>query len=74
MTPQPPQAEIDNMPANEQTWRNIPLLHRVFAIAGIAMFIATIWVFWNDQNREWRTTQQQVVDLDTQMIQWRELK
>src|SRR5437868_6230540 len=48
------------MPANEQTWRNIPLLHRVFAISGVAMFVATIWVFWADQNREWRTTQQQV--------------
>lgn len=62
------------MPANEQTWRDIPLLHRVFAITGVAMFLGTIWVFWNDQNREWRTVQQKVVDVDTQMIQWRTLQ
>jgi cytochrome c2 len=62
------------MPANEQTWRNIPLMHRVFAISGVAMFIATIAVFWADQAREWRGTQKNVVDLDTQMIQWRELQ
>jgi cytochrome c2 len=60
------------MPANEQTWRNIPLLHRVFAVSGVALFIATIWVLWNDQNREWRTTQQKVVDVDTTMNQWRQ--
>ena len=42
------------MPANEQTLRNSPLLHRVFAISGIAMFVATIWVFWADQNRDGR--------------------
>ena len=62
------------MPANEQTWRNIPLLHRVFAVSGIAMFVSTIWVFWADQNREWRGTQSKVVDVDTTMIQWRELQ
>lgn len=62
------------MPANEQTWRDIPLLHRVFAISAVAMFVATIWVFWADQNREWRTVQIKVVDVDTQMIQWRRLQ
>jgi hypothetical protein len=60
------------MPANEQTWRNIPLLHRVFAISGIAMLIATIWVFWNDQSKEWRRTQTRVVNIDTTMNQWRQ--
>ena len=59
------------MPANEQTWRNIPRMHRVFAISGVALLIATIWVFWNDQNREWRGTQDKNVKIDTQMIQWR---
>jgi cytochrome c2 len=60
------------MPANEQTWRNMPLLHRVFAISCVAMFIATIWVFWADQNREWRTTQIKTTNVDTQMNLWRQ--
>jgi hypothetical protein len=60
------------MPANEQTWRNIPLLHRVFAITGLLVLIATIWVFWNDQRREWRSTQAHMVKIDTTMNQWRQ--
>src|SRR5688500_959784 len=60
------------MPANEQTWRNIPRMHRVFAVSGIALFIATIWVFWSDQNREWRDVQTTNVSIDTKMNLWRQ--
>jgi hypothetical protein len=60
------------MPANEQTWREIPLLHKVFAGTGLLLLVATVWVFWNDQRREWRTTQALVVRADTTMNRWRQ--
>jgi hypothetical protein len=60
------------MPANEQTWRDIPLLHRIFAITGVLMLLSTIWVFWADHRREWRRTQDQMVRIDTTMNRWRQ--
>ncbi len=61
------------MPANEQTWRDIPLLHRVFGVSALLMLITHDLVIWNDQRREWRQVQTNVVKVDTRsMIRWRE--
>jgi hypothetical protein len=45
------------MPATEQTWRDQKTLHFLFAISGTILFIATVWMFLADHNREWKVQQ-----------------
>lgn len=45
------------MPANEQTWRNSRVLHVLFAITGLSMLGATIWMLAADHEREWKDYQ-----------------
>jgi cytochrome c2 len=45
------------MPATEQTWRNLKLMHVVFGITGLALLGATIWMFAADHDREWKDYQ-----------------
>ena len=54
------------MPATEQTWRNSSTMHAVFAAASLVMFLATIWMFVVDHNREWKTYQNNSFNLDAQ--------
>ncbi|MBI1901390.1 MAG: c-type cytochrome [Planctomycetia bacterium] len=46
------------MPATESTWRDIKWMHMVFGVSSIAMLLATIWMFVDDHNREWRDYQE----------------
>jgi hypothetical protein len=52
------------MPATESTWRSQPLLHRIFAITGLLMTLATIWMFYADHERTWKQYQVQTLDID----------
>ena len=45
------------MPASEQTWRKLPLLHLVFGISSVAMLLSTLWMLATDHNREWKPYQ-----------------
>ncbi|MBS0207343.1 MAG: c-type cytochrome [Planctomycetes bacterium] len=45
------------MPANEQTWRSLSLMHVVFCVSGLVMLIATIWMLAKDHDREWKNYQ-----------------
>lgn len=53
------------MPATEETWRSQKLLHRVFAVTGVGLFVSTLWMFWADHYREWKPYQRNMVKVDT---------
>ncbi len=45
------------MPATEKTWRDMKLMHVVFAISSVAMLVGTLWMLVQDHNREWKQYQ-----------------
>src|SRR6185312_15934520 len=55
------------MPATETTWRNTQQLHQIFAITGVLMTIGTVWMFWKDHARNWKTYQVEINDIDLKM-------
>ncbi len=59
------------MPATETTWRDQKLLHVAFAFCGLAMLVATVWMFVADHNREWKSYQRNLRTIDEQMTEWR---
>src|SRR2546428_11896127 len=59
------------MPANEATWRNTQRLHRIFAVSGVLLTISTVWMFWKDHARSWKTYQVQTTDVDIKMMELR---
>ena len=60
------------MPATESTWRDTKALHRVFAISGIILTLATVWMFYKDHARPWKAIQPKVVNIDLKMNRWRQ--
>ena len=58
------------MPATEATWRNQKLLHVVFGWSSLIMLLATIWMFANDHQREWKDYQRQFRDIDLTYSEW----
>ncbi|MFO1021454.1 MAG: c-type cytochrome [Planctomycetales bacterium] len=56
------------MPATEQTWRDLKLMHLVFAISSLALFGATLWMMAKDHDREWRVYQKKFTKLDADQI------
>lgn len=60
------------MPATESTWRNQALLHRIFAVSGVLLTLVTLWMFYKDHMRSWKTIQPKALAVDQQMTQWRE--
>src|SRR2546423_8162204 len=60
------------MPANEATWRNTQQLHRIFAVTGVLLVISTVWMFWKDHARSWKTYQVQTTDVDIKMLELRQ--
>src|SRR5262245_60552943 len=55
------------MPATETTWRNQPLLHRIFAVSGVILTLTTIWMFYADHERSWKDYQVQTLHIDQAM-------
>src|SRR6476619_5811222 len=60
------------MPANESTWRNTTQLHRIFAVTGVLMTIGTVWMFWKDHARTWKTYQVKTTDVDLKINEMRQ--
>src|SRR5262245_11434788 len=60
------------MPATESTWRNTQLMHRIFAVTGVLLVISTVWMFWKDHARSWKTYQVQTTDVDIKMLALRQ--
>jgi cytochrome c551/c552 len=42
------------MPANEQTWYNLKVLHVVFAVSAVVLLLATVLMLTADHNRPWK--------------------
>src|SRR5882724_6589188 len=59
------------MPATESTYRNTQLMHRIFAITGVLLTIGTVWMFWKDHARSWKTYQVEINDVDLKMAELR---
>ena len=53
------------MPATEQTWRNLKILHVVFALAAVALLVATVAMLTADHNRPWKKYAREFRDLET---------
>jgi hypothetical protein len=60
------------MPANEATWRNTQTMHRIFAVTGVLLVISTVWMFWKDHARSWKTYQVKTTDVDVKMLALRQ--
>jgi len=60
------------MPATEATWRDSQSLHRVFAVTGVVLTISTLWMFWKDHARSWKTYQVTVNNIDLKMNKLRQ--
>jgi cbb3-type cytochrome oxidase cytochrome c subunit len=45
------------MPAAEETYRQQPTLHIVFAVSSIAMLLSTVWMIMADHLRPWKEVQ-----------------
>ncbi len=53
------------MPATEQTWRNLKLLHVVFAVAAVLLLVSTVMMLAADHNRPWKQYARGFRDLET---------
>lgn len=42
------------MPATEQTWRNLKILHVVFGLVALVLLLATVLMLAADHNRPWK--------------------
>ncbi len=51
------------MPANDQYWRDLGTMHKVFAASAFALFAATLLMMSRDEKREWRDYQRQAEKL-----------
>jgi cytochrome c2 len=59
------------MPATEQTWRNLKLLHVVFAVAAVTLLLATVAMLTADHNRPWKKYAREFRALETWTAQAR---
>jgi cytochrome c2 len=59
------------MPATEQTWRNIKILHVIFGASALAMLLTTVWMLAADHNREAKGLQKKFNLVETQQLEWR---
>lgn len=57
------------MPANDQYWRDLPTMHKVFAGSAFALFAATLLMMARDEKREWRDYQRQAEKLKVAKVQ-----
>jgi cytochrome c2 len=59
------------MPATEQTWRNIKILHVVFGVSGLALLLTTVWMLAADHDREAKDLQKQFNIVEARSLEWR---
>jgi len=48
---------------------NIDFLNVVFAVSSLFLFIAVIWMVWDDYDREWKNTQRRFAQLEYEVTQ-----
>ena len=59
------------MPANEQTWRDLKILHVVFAVSAILLLVATVLLLTADHDRPWKKYARGFRNLETWSAQAR---
>ncbi|MDG3005574.1 c-type cytochrome [Paludisphaera mucosa] len=52
------------MPADDETYRSLPALHRIFAIASVGMLAAVVWMIAADHDRPWKRVQREFHQLE----------
>ena len=62
------------MPATEQTWRSTKLLHKIFAVSGVALLATTIWLLAIDHARPWKPYQRTANKIELTLTDWRKLQ
>src|SRR5687768_10527084 len=60
------------MPATETTWRDSKLMHRIFAVTGVVLTVATVVMFYKDHARSWKSYQVTVNNIDLKMNRMRQ--
>jgi len=53
------------MPATEQTWRDLKVLHVIFGVSAIILLVATVTMLTVDHNRPWKKYQRTFRALET---------
>ena len=53
------------MPATEQTWWNLKILHVVFAVAALVLLAATVMMLVADHDRPWKEYARGFRELET---------
>src|ERR1700752_1709906 len=48
---------------------NVDFLNVVFAASSLFLFLSTVWMVWDDYDREWKNTQRRFAQLDYQVTQ-----
>ena len=46
---------------------NVDFLNVVFAASSIVLFVCTVWMVWDDFDREWKNTQRQFTQLELEV-------
>jgi mono/diheme cytochrome c family protein len=59
------------MPATENTWRDLKLMHVIFGCTSLLLLITTIWMFVDDHSRQWKGYQRRNRSVETTLTQWR---
>ena len=48
---------------------NIDFLNVVFAVSSLFLFFSTVWMVWDDYDREWKDYQRRFIELETEVTQ-----
>ena len=60
------------MPATDQTWYPMKLLHRLFAVASLALLATTVWLLAKDHQRPWKQYQRTANRIEGRTAAWRQ--
>ncbi|MCU0874666.1 MAG: hypothetical protein MUE50_20235, partial [Pirellulaceae bacterium] len=60
------------MPATDQTWYPMKLLHRLFAVASLALLATTVWLLARDHQRPWKQYQRTANRIEGRTEAWRQ--
>lgn len=62
------------MTATTKTWRNMQQMHRIFAVSGVVLLIATVWMLVADHRRQWKSIQRTGDKLQSRSDTWRQIE
>ncbi len=62
------------MPASDQTAYPMKLLHRLFALASLALLATTVWMLVKDHQRSWKQYQRTASRIEGRVANWRKLQ